>query len=44
MIRKVSEDHYKHPCLLLDDRLVSDIPILEEVTTDPRTGGISKSA
>jgi hypothetical protein len=30
--RGVSEDHYKHPCLLLDDAPIRSIPRMEEVT------------
>jgi hypothetical protein len=30
--RGVSEDHYKHPCLVLDEALLAEIPRLEEVT------------
>jgi hypothetical protein len=30
--RGVSEDHYKHPCLLLDDQLLAAIPRVEEIT------------
>lgn len=34
--RKVSEDHYKHPCLVLDENLMSTIPVLNELAADPR--------
>jgi hypothetical protein len=32
--RGVSEDHYKHPCLVLDEGVLRELPAIAEATTD----------